>query len=43
MTELLPIYLGHGMYLEPDLVRICIVFDDWAFDYEIIELDKLNK
>jgi len=43
MEKLLPIRIGHGMYLTKDLIRLCVVFDKWAFDYEIIDINKLNK
>ena len=41
--NLLPVHLGHGLFLTKEEIRLCIVFDQWAFDYTIIETSKLNK
>ena len=43
MTELTPINLGFGIYITEALVKLCIYFDKWALDYEILELNKLNE
>ena len=41
--KLLPINLGFGMFLTDEEIRLCIVFDKWAFDYTIMETKKLIK